>query len=142
MARTAPYRFLYTGIRVRNLGRSIAFYRGLGFRIRFQGQMEHGGKFVHMNLGNYPHRLELNYYPPSNRFYEPYKRGSEFDHLGFYAKDMNAVALRAKRMKAPIAAEWVEGGSRLIYLKDPDGLWVEFFGPAKPPRKRSKGRKS
>lgn len=138
MARGAPYRFLYTGIRVRNLERSIAFYRGLGFRVRFQGEMKHGGKFVHLVLGNFPHRLELNYYPRSNRFYEPYRVGSEFDHLGFYAPDMDGVARRAKRIGAPIAAEFQEGNTRLVYLKDPDGLWVEFFGPA---RRRARRRK-
>ena len=136
MARTAPYRFLYTGVRVRDLDRSIAFYRGLGFRVKFKGEMKHGGQFVHMVLGNFPHRLELNYYPPKNRFYEPYHSGTEFDHLGFYAADMDAVAKRARRMKAPIAEEFQEGSTRLIYLKDPDGLWVEFFGPASARRRR------
>ena len=135
MARPKGIRFLYAGIRVRNVDRSVRFYRSLGFRIRVDGRMEHGGRFVHLVLPGSPGRIELNYYPKSNRFYEPFRRGTEFDHFGFYVDDVARWIRRARRNGAPIVAPpWVEGKTRIGYVADPDGNWVEFFGPARPRR--------
>jgi catechol 2,3-dioxygenase-like lactoylglutathione lyase family enzyme len=82
-------RFGYVGIRVRNLDRSLRFYRGLGFRIYRRGQMEHGGRWVHLTYPGSNQRLELNYYSPSNRFYEPHRRGTEMDHIGLFVHDLD-----------------------------------------------------
>jgi catechol 2,3-dioxygenase-like lactoylglutathione lyase family enzyme len=40
--------FVYAGLRVRNLPRSLRFYRKLGFRIHKRGTMGHGGQWVHL----------------------------------------------------------------------------------------------
>ena len=137
-----PVRFLYSGIRVRNLRRSLAFYRALGFRVHARGRMAHGGQWVHLVFPGSRHRLELNYYPPGNRFYRPYRNGEEFDHFGFYAMDVTAWHRRAQRAGGRKAAEFVDGTSRLIYVRDPDGIWIEAFGPAKPRRRRARKRLS
>ena len=43
------YRFYYTGIRVRNLTRSLAFYaKAFGMRVVNRGTMPHGGKYVQL----------------------------------------------------------------------------------------------
>lgn len=134
--------FLYTGLRVRNLRRSVAFYRGLGFRLFLRGTMDHGGKFVQLFFPGSPHRLELNYYPRKNRFYEPFRKGSEFDHFGFYVPNPEAWKRRVLRSGGRVAAEFLEKEDRwrkrkiprfrlrYIFMKDPDGNWLEAFGPA------------
>src|SRR5881628_4042687 len=78
------YRFYYTGIRVRDLSRSLAFYtKVLGMRVLSRGTMPHGGKYVHLLGAGSRQRLELNWYPPGTRFHSPYRIGEEMDHLAF-----------------------------------------------------------
>jgi catechol 2,3-dioxygenase-like lactoylglutathione lyase family enzyme len=61
--------FVYFGIRVRDLKRSIRLYsRVLGLKQVHKGTMGHGGVFVHLKKPGSSQRLELNYYPPGNRF--------------------------------------------------------------------------
>ncbi|MCI4331986.1 MAG: VOC family protein [Thermoplasmata archaeon] len=129
-------RFMYSGIRVRDLDRSLAFYSGLGFRVHKRGQMEHGGIWVHLKLPGQPHRLELNYYAPGNPHYEPVRKGTEFDHFGFRVSDVQAWADRAEKAGGKIVLRIVETHENLAYVEDPDGVWIEFFGP--PARKRRK----
>src|SRR5712691_8988268 len=73
-----PY-MLYTGIRVRDLKRSLKFYRALGLRPVMRGKMrmENGGTWIWLRGPESPQVLELNYYPPGNRFYEDYRSGTE-----------------------------------------------------------------
>ncbi len=95
---------------------------------------------MHLVFPKSRHRLELNYYPPGNRFYEPLKAGTEFDHFGFYATEVEPWALRAKRAGGQIVADFVEDSQRLIYVRDPNGIWLEFFGSARPKRSKRRAR--
>ncbi len=137
----AKIRFLYSGLRVRSLARSLAFYRKLGFRVVDRGTMEHGGEWVHLRYPASTHRLELNYYPRGNRFYEPIRQGTEFDHFGFYAPDPAAWKRGVLRAGGRPALEFVERKTRLVYVRDPDGNWLEAFGPARPRRRRARSRR-
>ncbi len=121
--------FVYAGLRVRDLERSLAFYRKLGFRVHKRGTMEHGGTWVHLSFPGAAQRLELNYYPRGSRFYTPPARGTEFDHLGFRVASVSAWEARLARLGLPTVARVREGSENLLYTKDPDGNWVEFFGP-------------
>jgi len=142
MARPAPkIRFLYTGIRVRDLDRSVRFYKAMGMRELFRGKMDHGGEYVHLAFPGSYVRLELNYYPKGNKFYEAWGPGSEFDHLGFRVDDPDRWLAKLKRAGATEAiAAWSETGSRIGYVNDPDGVTLEVFGPdpaaTKPKRRR------
>lgn len=132
---------IYFGIRVRNMQRSLKFYtKVLGMKVIHKGKMRHGGVFVHLKRPGSAQRLELNYYPPKNRFYEKYQPGTEMDHIGFWAEDVDRtytklISKGAKRAAAPFS----NGRERLAYVKDPDGIWIEFFGTDK--RKRIRPRK-
>lgn len=128
-------RFLYSGIRVRDLAASLRCYRALGFRVRSRGTMLHGGKWVHLVHPSSRHRLELNFYPRGNRFHEPWRGGVEFDHFGFYLKNVDAWYRRMLRAGARPGADFVEGKIRIVYVVDPNGVWLEGFGPATPPRR-------
>jgi lactoylglutathione lyase len=128
-------RFLYSGIRVRDLQRSIKFYRALGFRVLGRGRMEHGGRWVQMGFPRSRHWIELNFYPKGNRFYEPFRPGTEFDHFGFFVSDVAAWHRRARRAGATTVEDFVDGKNRLVYVNDPNGICLEAFGPARPKRK-------
>ena len=135
-------RFLYSGIRVTNVERSLKFYRALGFRIRAKGRMKHGGRWVHLVFPGSSHRVELNYYPKGNRFYEPFRAGSEFDHFGFYTPDVERWYRRALRAGGKPVLDFVDGKSRLVYVGDPDGVLLEAFGPVPPPRRKARNKGS
>ena len=134
---TGP-RLLYTGIRVRDIARSLRFYRSLGFRERLRGTMEHGGIFVQLAYPGQTHRLELNYYPRSNPYYEPFRAGTELDHVGFYVTELGAWLRFLRRRRIPLVLDFTEGPQRVVYIRDPDNVWLEFFGTVRrrPGRRR------
>jgi catechol 2,3-dioxygenase-like lactoylglutathione lyase family enzyme len=121
--------FVYSGLRVRDLPRSLRFYRKLGFRIHRRGTMGHGGRWVHLAFPGAAQRLELNYYPRGNRFFTPIRRGTEFDHLGFRVSDVEAWEKELRRRGFPLVARIREKHENIVYTRDPDGNWIEFFGP-------------
>jgi len=123
-------KFIYTGIRVRNLKRSLRFYtKVMGLKITGKGKMLHGGIFVGLADSNTGQRLELNWYPKNNKFYVPYKNGEELDHLAFEVDDVEATVKELVRRGAPVAVKpFGDWRSMLAYVKDPDGIWIELIG--------------
>ncbi|HKS59893.1 MAG TPA: VOC family protein [Thermoplasmata archaeon] len=121
--------FVYAGLRVRNMTRSLRFYRKLGFRVFRRGRMEHGGVWVHLRFPGAVQRVELNFYPKGNRFFEPIRRGTEFDHFGFRVSNVEAWEGILRRRKLRVVARIRETHENLLYIRDPDGNWIEFFGP-------------
>lgn len=129
LAPAMTYRFRYTGIRVRDLQRSLAFYTEVfGMREMGRGTMPHGGEYVHLRTPRGQQRLELNWYPKTSRFYAPYRRGEELDHLAFRVGDVAAAyqAILAAGAKPAVPPE--DAGDTEVYILDPDGIWIELLG--------------
>ncbi len=125
-------RFVYSGIRVRNLERSVRFYTRIGFRVIRRGGFSHGGKWVHLVFPRSTHRLELNYYPKGTPFYEPFHTGTEFDHFGFFVSNPRRWLRSMIRAGATPVVGFVDGPAWLLYVKDPDGVWLAACGPSTP----------
>ncbi|HTZ61796.1 MAG TPA: VOC family protein [Thermoplasmata archaeon] len=125
-------RFVYSGIRVADLGRSVRFYRKLGFRVVKRGWFSHGGQWVHLGFPGTDHRLELNYYPKGTPFYRPLRAGEEFDHFGFYVGDARKWVRATVRAGATPVVGFVDGPAQLMFVKDPDGVWLGACGPSSP----------
>jgi len=123
-------KFTYTGIRVRNLRRSIEFYTTtMGMKQVQRGRMRAGGIFVQLKSKDSQQVLELNYYPPGKKFYEEYVEGSELDHLAFWCKDVRRSYEKVLAGGATSTVEpWDEGGYTLAFVRDPDGIWIELIG--------------
>ncbi|MEM3852553.1 MAG: VOC family protein [Methanomassiliicoccales archaeon] len=124
----AKVRFVYAGIRVRSLNRSLKFYQSIGFRIKKRGRMQHGGQWVELSFPGSSLLIELNYYPKGNPFYEPFRDGTHFDHWGFQVSSISKWEALLRKLKLPIVARITEGRTKLIFTKDPDGNWLEFSG--------------
>jgi catechol 2,3-dioxygenase-like lactoylglutathione lyase family enzyme len=92
-----------------------------------RGKMPHGGRFVHLKSPGSPQRLELNWYPRSSRFYKKYTRGEELDHLAFYVKNVNIAYEKLVRKGADAAVKPSEAKGTEVYVKDPDGIWIELL---------------
>jgi catechol 2,3-dioxygenase-like lactoylglutathione lyase family enzyme len=125
-------RFMYSGIRVRDLRRSVRFYQGIGFRIIKQGWFSHGGKWVHLVFPGSEHRIELNYYPKGTPFYEPFRTGTEFDHFGFYVSNPRQWLRDVVRAGARPKVGFVDGPAQLVFVEDPDGVGLCACGPSSP----------
>ncbi len=115
----------YTGIRVRDLERSVRFYvEGLGLRRGPQGRMAAGGVWLELHDPESRAVLELNFYPGE----PPYREGDELDHLGFRVDDLEASVRRLVDLGARVRIPaFSEGSTRLAFLSDPDGIWVELY---------------
>jgi len=121
-------RFYYAGIRVRNLRRSTNFYtKAFGMKVVARGTMPHGGKYVHLVTPGTRMRLELNWYPKGSRFYVPYRKGEELDHLAFIVDDVKAAFKAVTRAGATVAVDPDHSEGTEVYVKDPDGVWIELL---------------
>ena len=139
----------HTGLTVRDLDRSLAFYRDvLGMSVVFQ-QEKRGGylaeivgyedahvRMAHLELAGGGHRIELFEYlepPPRGAASEP--RDVGITHVCIAVEDIDAVyeratAAGARPISAPVLVDTgANAGGRGAYVRDPDGIIVELFQP-------------
>ncbi len=117
-------KFIYTGILVSNLEKSIRFYtKELGMKLLFKTKIkETGGKVAWLKSPGSRQILELNWYPKNYRF----GGRSGLDHLCFQVDDAYKFFEKlSKKNRAPIKP-FVEGRWVLGYVEDPDGNWIEI----------------
>ena len=129
---------LYTGLRVRNLNRSMRFYRALKFSqtLRMKTSLGEVAQLEHPKSG---FTIELNYFPRGSRVYEPLRKGTELDHFGFEVDDVDAWVNKlcragGKVKMKPFNAKIIIHGKptfdgRAAFVADPDDIWIELLGP-------------
>jgi catechol 2,3-dioxygenase-like lactoylglutathione lyase family enzyme len=120
----------YSGVRVRDLERSVRFYTTqLGLKERGRGHPAHGGVWVLLQDPRTRQRLELNWYPEGSPHATPYVAGDGLDHIGFHVSRPAALYRRLVAAGAQPALDpnGKNGLRGVYYLKDPDGNWVELF---------------
>jgi lactoylglutathione lyase len=119
-----PAKFIYTGIHVSSLKKSIAFYtKVLGMKLLFETKIrETGGRVAWLRSKGSEQILELNWYP------RRYKYGgkSGLDHLAFEVGDAAAEYSRLSRKYKGTIAPFREGRWTLAYIEDPNGNWIEL----------------
>jgi len=93
-------KFTYTGIEVKDLDKSIAFYRDVvGMEFLGRGKIEAtGGEVAALKSAGSEHTLELNWYPDSR-----YRGGNELDHLAFECEDVRRDVDRLLKAGATMA---------------------------------------
>ncbi len=128
-------KFIYTGIRVRDVNRSVKFYTEIMEMEEIRrGTMRDGGIWIQLKAKDSEQRLELNYYPPDKKYYEEYVEGSELDHLAFWCDDVRESYKKVIAGGGVSAIEpWDEDDSTLAFVRDPDGVWIELEGKRKKP---------
>src|SRR5438034_9337855 len=118
-------KFTYTGIEVKDLDKSIAFYRDVvGMEFLGRGKIEAtGGEVAALKSAGSEHTLELNWYPDSR-----YRGGNELDHLAFECEDVRRDVDRLLKAGATMARP-VEVRPKYVvgFVKDPDGIWLELY---------------
>jgi lactoylglutathione lyase len=119
---------IHTCYRITDIDRSVAFYNALGFEEMARLPIRDEAVNVFMNQpgdGDMP-RLELTY----NFGVDAYEIGSGYGHIAITAEDLDATLSRLAEQgiepeKPPYSVR--EGGSRLCFVRDPDGYRVELI---------------
>jgi lactoylglutathione lyase len=117
--------FVYSGIRVANMERSLEFYtKLLGMKLISRTKIpETKGEIANLKSKGSDQTLELNHYES-----QPYNHGDELDHLAFKVDDLEEMLrfLESKGVKR--IYDIVRGKeARWTYVADPDGIWIELF---------------
>jgi lactoylglutathione lyase len=128
-------KFIYTGIHVSDLEKSITFYRNvLGMKLLFKTKIkETGGWVAWLTSKGSKQVLELNWYP------RKYKYGgrSGLDHLAFEVEDAAAEYRKLSKKYRGTIAPFEEGSWILAYVKDPNGNWIELGSRLRKKRSRT-----
>jgi lactoylglutathione lyase len=119
--------FLHTCYRITNIDRSVAFYNALGFKEIRRMPIRDEAINVFMNQpgdGDEP-RLELTY----NFGVDHYELGTAYGHIAIASADLDgtladlaAVGIEPERPPYTLR----DGGSRLCFVRDPDGYRIEI----------------
>jgi len=120
--------WLHTCYRIGEIDRSVAFYNALGFDE--VGRMPIGDEAINvfMNIpgdGDMP-RLELTY----NFGVDSYELGTGYNHIAIAAGNLDETLARLAEQgiepeRPPYSIR--EGGSRLCFVRDPDGYRIELI---------------
>jgi lactoylglutathione lyase len=120
---------IHTCYRVLEVDRSIAFYSALGFREIGRLPIRDEAINVYMGLpddGDEP-RLELTYNVGRD---QPYEIGTGYGHIAITTPDLDAtLQALAEQGISPERAPYTvsDGGSRLCFVRDPDGYRIELL---------------
>ena len=119
---------IHTCYRIGDIDRSIDFYEALGFKE--VGRIPIGEEAINVFMnqpgdGDMP-RLELTH----NFGVDSYEVGSGYGHIAITAADLDDTLARLAEQgiqpeKPPYSVR--EGGSRLCFVKDPDGYRIEII---------------
>ena len=117
---------LHTCYRIGDIDRSVAFYEALGFEEVRRMPIRDEAINVFMGLPGDGPRLELTY----NHGVDSYELGTGYNHVAITADDLDATLERLAGQgiqpeKPPYRVR--EGGSRLAFVRDPDGYRIELI---------------
>jgi len=119
----------YTGIRVKDLEKSIAFYtQVLGMKEVGRSTIEQSkGQAVSLVSEEGGHSLELNYYEKGSKFATDYAVGEGLDHIAFQVEDIDKFAAQASKAGHHLVLDMKTKTSRWAYIQDPNGIFIEIF---------------
>jgi lactoylglutathione lyase len=117
---------IHTCYRIGDIDRSVAFYQALGFEEVGRIPIRDEAINVFMGLPGDGPRLELTY----NHGVDGYDLGTGYNHIAVTVDDLDARLEELKGQgiepeKPPYSVR--EGGSRLCFVRDPDGYRIELI---------------
>jgi lactoylglutathione lyase len=120
---------IHTCYRITDIEKSVAFYNALGFKEIGRLPIRDEAINVFMNMpddGDMP-RLELTYNIGHD---EPYEIGTGYGHIAISTSDLDGALKQLAGQgiepeRPPYSVR--EGGSRLCFVRDPDGYRIELI---------------
>jgi lactoylglutathione lyase len=118
--------YLHTCYRIGDIDRSVAFYEKLGFQEVRRFPIRDEAINVFMGFPGEDPRLELTY----NHGVDSYELGTGYNHIAIAVDDLDGTLERLasdgiEPEKPPYSVR--EGGSRLCFVRDPDGYRIELI---------------
>lgn len=121
--------FVYTGIRVKDLEKSVQFYtQVLGMKETGRSKIvaTEGEVVSLVSEGGGP-ELELNFYSQKSKFTTDYVVGEGLDHLAFKVDDLEKAQDEARKLGFPTVLEIKGQASKWVYIEDPNGIYIELL---------------
>ena len=123
---------IHTCYRITDPERSVAFYEAMGFEKRRELPIRDEAVNVFMGLPGDGDRLELTY----NFGVDSYELGTGYGHIALTVDDLDETLARLREQgiepeREPYRVR--EGGSRLCFVRDPDGYRVELIEKRREP---------
>jgi lactoylglutathione lyase len=121
--------FTYTGIRVKDLEKSVKFYtQVLGMKEIGRASISAAdGDVVSLVSEDGGPQLELNFYRNGSKYATDYVAGEGIDHLAFKVNDLDKALDEAGKLGYPTTVEIKGETSRWAYIQDPNGIYIELF---------------
>lgn len=121
---------IHTCYRVLDPEASVAFYEKLGFEVLARKPIRDEATNIFMGLPGDGARLELTHNHDRS---EPYEIGTGYGHIALAVDDLDGTLERLagdgiEPEKPPYTVR--EGGSRLCFVRDPDGYRIELIEKA------------
>ena len=118
---------IHTCYRVLDPEASVAFYEKLGFEVMHRMPIREEATNIFMGLPGDGARLELTH---NHDVDERYENGTGYGHIAITADDLDATLAGLAEdgiepEKPPYTVR--EGGSRLCFVRDPDGYRIELI---------------
>ena len=117
---------IHTCYRIGDIDRSVTFYEAIGFEELRRVPIRDEAINVFMGLPGDGPRLELTY----NFGVDSYDPGTGYNHIALTVSDLDGTLARlAEKGIAPEKPPYSirEGGSRLCFVRDPDGYRIELI---------------
>jgi lactoylglutathione lyase len=118
---------IHTCYRILEIDRSVEFYEKLGFQELARLPIRDEAVNVFMGLPGDGARLELTW---NKGVEEPYEIGTGYGHIALTVDDLDGtLAALAEQGIEPEKPPYTvsDGGSRLCFVRDPDGYRVELI---------------
>ena len=118
--------YLHTMLRITDPEQSRSFYEALGFEDRRRMPIRDEAINVFMGLPGDDDRLELTY----NFGVDSYELGTGYGHIAVSVDDIDETLGRLKEQDIEPEREPYrvrEGGSRICFVRDPDGYRIELI---------------
>jgi lactoylglutathione lyase len=117
---------IHTCYRIGEIDRSVAFYEALGMEEIGRMPIREEAINVFMGFAGDGPRLELTY----NFGVDSYELGTGYNHIAITVDDLDVVLPQLAEQgidpeKPPYTVR--EGGSRLCFVRDPDGYRIELI---------------
>ena len=122
--------YLHTMVRITDPEKSRAFYEALGFEFSRDMDIVRNGEVEATNyffsMGGNENVLELTF----NHDGRTYEMGDAYGHVAIAVDDLDETLSRLKEQEIEAEREPYrvrEGGSRLCFVRDPDGYRIELI---------------
>jgi lactoylglutathione lyase len=121
-------RYLHTCYRIGDIERSVSFYEKLGFEERRRSPIGDEAINVFMGLPGEDPVLELTY----NHGVDSYELGTGYNHIALAVEDLDGTlsglaSQGVEPEKPPYRPGGRTTGSRICFVRDPDGYRVELI---------------